>query len=280
MSESDRNALNDLARRDCELQQANDFYGVLLAMAGHDLRQPLQALMSTYERLARRLDTGSEQEYLHRGWFAITRLSDQLDLLVEALRLYGHSANIRPVPVALAPIFAGLCRENEELANRKGLTVRMHPTHAAVVSNPVLLESILRNLIRNAVKYTGPGGRVFVGCRRRGTLLKIEVHDTGIGIPPDKLSQVFEAFRRLDSTRTDGLGLGLFVVRRAVDLLGHRIEVRSTVGRGSCFSLLAKAEAAICVREQAESFPSAPQCRQDHVARGTILCMPNLNCKM
>jgi Histidine kinase-, DNA gyrase B-, and HSP90-like ATPase len=71
---------------------------------------------------------------------------------------------------------------------------------------------LLGNLIRNAVKYTDPAGRVLVGCRRRGAFMKIEVHDTGIGIPPDKLSN--EAFHRLDSTRADGLGLGLFVVRR------------------------------------------------------------------
>lgn len=247
MTELDEAACHDRGRRERELQRANDFHGVLLAIAGHDLRQPLQSIMSAYEWLARRLDTSSEQEYLRRGMFAIMRLSEQLDLLIEALRLLEHSANIQAAPVALSPIFARLCRDNEELANRKGLALLAHPTRAAVVSEAVLLESILRNLIRNALKYTGPGGRVLVGCRRRGALLKIEVHDTGIGIPPDKLSRVFEAFHRLDSTRADGLGLGLFVVRRAVDLLGHSIEVRSTVGRGSCFSVLAPATDAACV---------------------------------
>jgi two-component system, OmpR family, phosphate regulon sensor histidine kinase PhoR len=245
-------ACHDRGRGEGELQRVNDFHVVLLAMAGHDLRQPLQTIVSAYEWLARRLDSSSEQEYLRRGMFAITRLSEQLDLLIEALRLHEHSANIQAAPVALSPIFSRLCRDNEELANRKGLTFRAHPTGAAVVSEAVLLESILRNLIRNALKYTGPGGRVLVGCRRRGALLKIEVHDTGIGIPPDKFSQVFEPFHRLDSTRADGLGLGLFVVRRAVDLLGHSIEVRSRVGRGSCFSVLAPAAEMACVGERTE----------------------------
>ncbi|HEY2526708.1 MAG TPA: HAMP domain-containing sensor histidine kinase [Xanthobacteraceae bacterium] len=241
MGESDQATSNDRGQRKLELEHANDFYGVLLAMAGHDLRQPLQTIMTAYEWLGRRLDTSSEHEYVRRGMFAITQLSDQLNLLVEALRLHEHSANVEPVPVALMPILARLSGENEELADRKGLTLRIRPTHAAVISDPFLLEGILRNLIRNAVKYTGPGGRVLVGCRRRGALLKIEVRDTGIGISPDKLSQIFEAFRRLDSTQADGLGLGLFVVRRAVDLLGHDIEVRSALGQGSCFSVLAKA---------------------------------------
>jgi two-component system, OmpR family, phosphate regulon sensor histidine kinase PhoR len=263
VSESEKAASNDRGRRERDLQQANDFHGVLLAMAGHDLRQPLQAIMTAYEWLARRLNTSSDREYLDRGRSAIARLSDQLNLLIEALRLHEHSANIQPAPVALAPIFAQLCRDNEDAANSKGLTLRAHPTSAAVMSDAVLLEGILGNLIRNAVKYTGPGGRVLVGCRRRGAFMKIEVHDTGIGIPPDKLSKVFEAFHRLDSTRADGLGLGLFVVRRAVDLLGHSVEVRSDVGRGSSFAILAKVADAVSEREPAGSFASRVLCRAD-----------------
>jgi two-component system, OmpR family, phosphate regulon sensor histidine kinase PhoR len=142
----------------------------------------------------------------------------------------------------LAPILYRPCRDNEDLANRKGLTLRARRTGAIVMSDAILLEGILRNLIRNALKYSGPGGRVLVGCRRRGALLRIEVHDTSIGIAPDKLSKVFDAVHRLDSTRADGLCLGLFVVRRAVDLLGHSIEVRSTVGWGSCFFNIGRCE--------------------------------------
>lgn len=224
------------------LQRANEFHAVLLAMAGHDLRQPLQAIMAVYEWLARRLTDSMDQEHLSRGRSAISSLSNQLDLLIEALRLHERSANIDLAPIALAPIFTRLCRDNEDTANRKGLRLRAHRTSAVVMSDAVLLEGILRNLVRNAVKYTGPGGGVLIGCRRHGTVLKIEVFDTGIGIPPDKLSRVFDAFHQLDSTSTDGLGLGLFVVRRAVDLLGHGIDVRSTLGRGSCFSILAEAD--------------------------------------
>jgi signal transduction histidine kinase len=232
--------MKDRGWRERQLQRANDFQTVLLAMAGHDLRQPLQTIMSTYEWLARRLSTDSEQEYLCRGRFAIMRLSEQLDLLVDALKLHEHSAKIQLAPVVLAPILVRLCGDNEELAERKCLNLRVCPCHAIVMSEPVLLEGILRNIIRNALKFTGPGGRVLVGCRRRGALMKIEVHDTGVGIPSDELAKVFEAFHRLDSTRADGLGLGLFVVRRAVDLLGHGLEVRSAVGCGSSFSILAQ----------------------------------------
>jgi signal transduction histidine kinase len=211
VSEFDQAKSQKYGRRERELQHANDFHGVLLAMAGHDLRQPLQSIMSSYDWLARRLHTSSEQEYLHRGRFALARLSDQLDLLIEALRLHEHSANIKTEPVALAPIFARLRRDNEDTAN-----------------------------------------------------------------PPDKLAQVFEAFHRLDSTSTDGLGLGLFVVRRAVDLLGHSIEVRSTLGRGSCFSVLARAADGACVRKRTEPLASVSQSPQPCVSLGEIFHMPHV----
>jgi signal transduction histidine kinase len=248
--ESETTAWNDRDRRERELQQANDFQGVLLAMAGHDLRQPLQSVTAAYEWLARRLGSSSEQEYLRRGRSAITQLTDQLDLLIESLRMHEHSVDIKPRPVMLGPILIRLSRDSKDIADHKGLTLRPTPTRAAAMSDAALLEGVLRNLIRNAVKYTSPGGRVVIGCRRRGALVKIEVHDNGIGIPPDKLSEIFEAFRRLDSTQVDGLGLGLFVVRRAVRLLGHEIEVRSEVGRGSCFSVLAEAAEAVNSRNQ------------------------------
>jgi signal transduction histidine kinase len=235
----DRRTANDQAQRERALQRESDFHAVLLAMAGHDLRQPLQVMMNAYDWLSRRLDSASEQEYLHRGTLAITQLTKQLDILVDALRLHERAPDIGATPVALRPLLSRLRCDHEQLAIRKGLMLRLCPSEAAVMSDPVLLEGILRNLVRNALKYTRPGGQILVGCRPRGALVRIEVHDTGVGIPPEKLARVFDAFHRLDSTRAEGLGLGLFVVRRAVDLLGHRIEVRSTVGRGSCFSILA-----------------------------------------
>jgi two-component system phosphate regulon sensor histidine kinase PhoR len=227
-------------RRERELQQASDFHTLLLAMAGHDLRQPLQIITCVYDWLSRRLEAPSERQYLQRGSLAITQLTRQLNLLIQALRLYEREGNIEPVPVPLLPLLRHLARENQELAYRGGLRLRICSMNIAVMSDPVLLEGILRNLICNALKYTNPGGQILVGCRRRGCQIGIEVHDTGVGIPADKRSRIFDAFHSLDLTRTDGLGLGLFVVKRAADLLGHGIEVRSTVGRGSCFSILAE----------------------------------------
>lgn len=227
--------------RGLALHRDGDFQATLLGMAGHDLRQPLQVIQSAYEWLGSRVMTMPERNRLERGERAIAKLTEQLDRLVGALRLYEHTKSITLSPTALAPLFDGIASDNREAAIEKGVELRISPTTASVMSHPVLLDGILRNLVRNAIKYTEPGGRILLGCRRFGTELRIDIYDTGIGIAPEHLSKIFDAFVRLDSTHPDGLGIGLFVVRRAVRLLGHHIEVKSAPSRGSRFSVLARA---------------------------------------
>ena len=227
------------SERERDLQRVSDFHAVLLGMAAHDLRQPLQVIQSTYEWLSGRFDDDVERMRLQRGERAVVKLAEQLDRLAAALRLYEHTTTMKLSPVPLAPIFEGVRTENVEPARQKGLELRVRPTGAVVVSNAVLLDGIVRNLVRNAIKYTD-SGHVLLSCRRHDNDMIIDIYDIGIGISADELPRIFEAFQRLDSSRSEGLGLGLFVVRRAIELLGHRIEVRSTVGRGSRFSVLAK----------------------------------------
>ena len=224
-----------------ELQRTSDFQAALLGMAGHDLRQPLQIIQSVYEWLGGRLAHTSERVRLARGEQAIAKLTEQLDRLVSALRLYEHTQKMEITSVPLGPLFWRIASENENDARENGIDLRIHATRGAVVSNSVLLEGILRNLVRNAVKYTEPGGRILIGCRRIKDDIRIDIYDTGVGIASEHLPQIFDAFQRVDSTRADGLGIGLFVVRRAVALLGHRVEVRSRVGCGSRFSVFARA---------------------------------------
>ena len=212
-------------------------------MAGHDLRQPLQVIISSYELLSQRVDKDLARECLDRGQSAITQLIEQLESPRQRPAPAWTRVRHRGAPVALGPIFAALERDQRDFANLKDVRLDIVPTQAALISDELLLEGILRNLTRNALKYTQRRGRVLIGCRQRGTELRIEVHDTGVGMPPDKLASVFHAFYRLDATQPNGLGLGLFVVKRAADLLGHRVEVCSTLGRGSRFTVVAKAAA-------------------------------------
>lgn len=104
----------------------------------------------------------------------------------------------------------------------------------------MLLERMLRNLVSNAIRYTPSGGRVLLGARRRGDALRLDVLDTGPGIPPDQLRSIFEEFHQVGNParqRSEGHGLGLAIVKRGAGLLGHRLDVASTLGRGSRFSI-------------------------------------------
>ena len=165
-----------------DVQRASDFQAALIGMVGHDLRQPLQVIQSAYEWLGGRLGDASEKIRLERGERAIARLTEQLDRLVGALRVYEHTQSMEIAPVALAPLFWRIASENEGDAKANGIEMRVHATRGVVMSNPVLLEGVLRNLVRNAVKYTDPGGRILVGCRRVEDDIRIDVYDTGVGI--------------------------------------------------------------------------------------------------
>jgi two-component system, OmpR family, phosphate regulon sensor histidine kinase PhoR len=219
--------------------KSSEFESVLVAIAGHDLRQPLQVIQSAHELLGRGVRTTSELRQLRTGQSAIDRLRDQLDELVVALQLREHAKGVKLTPVRVRPLLERATHENEVAAQTKGVSVRTAPTSAMIESDALLLGTVLRNLVSNAVKYTQPGGRILLGCRHTGQSIRIDVYDTGIGIAGDQMPRMFEAFTRLDPEQRDGLGIGLFIVRQAIGILGHRIHVASTPCRGSRFSIFA-----------------------------------------
>jgi two-component system phosphate regulon sensor histidine kinase PhoR len=184
--------------------------------------------------------TSSELRHLRSSQNAIDRLKEQLAQLQTALRIREHTKDLKLTPVCLKQVLRQVYRENEEAALRKGISLRTVLSDAIVMSDCLLLGAALRNLVSNAVKYTEPGGRILVGCRRFGSNLRIDVYDTGIGIASEQMPRIFEAFTRADTVRCDGLGIGLFIVRHALGLLGHRIDVVSNPSRGSRFSIFAR----------------------------------------
>ena len=223
---------------------AQEFQTTIVGMLGHDLRQSLQVIQGSYALLRSRVEEMPQQVWLDRGERAVTKLTEQLDCLVDAFYLAERDNALEVFSVALGPLFWRLRHENEDAAIQRGIDLRAITANVYVTSNPVLLGCILRNLLTNAIRYTEPGGRILIGCRRKGREIKIDVYDTGIGIPEDQLPRIFESFTRLAPGRSNGLGIGLSIVRRALEVLGHRIEVRSVVGEGSLFSIYAPAAAA------------------------------------
>jgi two-component system phosphate regulon sensor histidine kinase PhoR len=218
-------------------QVDSNFSATLLAMAGHDLRQPLQVIASAHDVLAQILASEEQREELVRAEDATKQLAGMLGQLVEDKR----ADDDLQLPVPLRPVLEGLAGEFAGAARLKGITFLVTATRRTAFSHPVLLTGMLRNLIRNAIDYTSPGGGVFVTARRCGAELRIEVRDTGIGISASALSTIFKAFQRADDSRTNGLGLGLYIVKHIAGLLGHRVEIRSTEGRGSTFTVIAEA---------------------------------------
>ena len=218
--------------------KVSNFEAALLAIAGHDFRQPLQVIQSAHELLGLGVRTISDLRYLRSGQNAIDRLKEQLEQILTALRVRERARRLELSPVCVHQVLRQACRENEQAALSKGISIHMVSSDASILSDSLLLGAALRNLVSNAIKYTQPGGRILVGCRHSRSGIRIDVYDTGIGIPGEQMPRIFEAFTRLDAARCDGLGIGLFIVRQAIGILGHRIDVASTPCRGSRFSIL------------------------------------------
>ncbi|HEY2444298.1 MAG TPA: HAMP domain-containing sensor histidine kinase [Rhizomicrobium sp.] len=212
-----------------------------MAVAGHDFRNQLQIILSSYSRLGRQTLDGRERQYFELGRSAAAQLASQFDQFVDALRLCEDDRSPVISRLRIQSILASLYRDNFRLAEERNISFKVLPSRLALKSDPLLLESVLRNLTRNAFKYTCRGGRVLVGCRKRGRSVRIEIRDTGAGIPGSEIARIFDPFYRPDSKLSEGLGLGLFIVRRAANLLAHQLEVQSAHGRGSCFAVIAEA---------------------------------------
>jgi signal transduction histidine kinase/CheY-like chemotaxis protein len=234
-----RTAENALLLAKSEAERANQVKSKFLAAASHDLRQPLQTLMLSTALLARRV---SDTEL--RGVVKVMQetqhgINGMLRALLDLARL--EAPDIRPeiVEFPVDALVARIVNDFDPQAREKGMTLRTVPSTAVVASNPALLESIVRNFVANAIVHADRGA-VLVGCRRRGDRVRIEVWDSGPGIPGDKLESIFEEFVQLDAGSprlSRGMGLGLAIVDRTARILGHRIEVASRVGKGSMFAV-------------------------------------------
>jgi two-component system, chemotaxis family, CheB/CheR fusion protein len=210
-----------------------------LAAASHDLRQPLQALGLMHGVLQKRVADRGAQTILTQADNVVVGMAELLDTFLDINQI--DSGEIKPEIVEL-PVAAVLARARDEfapLASAKDQKLRVVPSRVMIRSDRRLLARMVGNLLSNAIKYSDQG-KILLGCRRRGGTLRIEVWDTGIGIPPESIDAVFDEFYRVD--RNDGskfgLGLGLYIVRRLAVLLGHAIEVRSRPGKGTMFAIV------------------------------------------
>ena len=225
-----------------QAERANAAKSRFLAAASHDLRQPLQTLSLMQGILARKIKEKRNDEALKLVARLDQTAAAMAGMLNGLLDINQIDAGTIHAEMADFPIKGLLDRLGDELiyqSQARGLALRVVPCGLSVHSDPRLLEQMIRNLLSNALKYT-KRGKVLLGCRRRKETLSIEIWDTGVGIANEELQSIFEEYHQLDNAareRDRGLGLGLAIVQRLGNLLGHRVSVRSRPGKGSVFAI-------------------------------------------
>jgi signal transduction histidine kinase/CheY-like chemotaxis protein len=222
-----------------QLQLANLAKSRFIAAASHDLRQPLHALGLFVAQLRAYAAPAEHTRIIDRIDAAVTAMNELFGALLDISKLDADVLKPDLTAFPIQKLFHRLETTFAEAAREKDLWLRIVPSSAWVRSDFILLERILLNLCSNAVRYTDHGG-VVLGARRRGDVLRLELWDSGPGIPPDQLRNIFSEFYQVAGPQRDdgGLGLGLAIVERLCALLEHGIEVRSTPGKGSRFSIL------------------------------------------
>jgi len=262
-----------LARAKGEADEANISKTKFLAAASHDILQPLNAARLYVTSLTERQGSGDEKRLVENVDASLEAVEEIISALLDISRL--DTGVMRPElsSFRIDDLMRQIELEFAPLAAAKGLDLTFLRSSLVVRSDRRLLRRLVQNLVSNAVKYT-LAGRVLVGCRRRGKRLRIDVYDTGVGIPEAQQRDIFVEFHRLEQGArvARGLGLGLSIVERVARVLGSDIEVDSAVGRGSRFSVAVPLSSAIAVER-----PGRDETRVDpsQLVGITALCIDN-----
>lgn len=240
--------ISDRKRAEAELRvareasdRANQAKSRFLAMASHDLRQPLQTLALLNGILRRLVKEPSALDALVQQDQAIGAMTRLLSALLDISKLESGAIQPQLTDFRIATLFEGLRHEFASIAASKSLELQLAPCAEYVHSDSALVEQILKNLLSNAIKYTAAGGSVSLRARRDANTVRVDVTDTGVGIASDQLAYIYDEFYQIGvpaNSSREGYGLGLSIVQRLVRLLNLRLEVTSEVGKGSVFSLL------------------------------------------
>lgn len=263
----------ELASAKGEAERANAAKTRFLAAASHDLVQPISAAKLFLAAFDRRGKPASLITLLHNVESALQTAEKLLAGLLDISLLDAGAQAVQRKDFPLSRVLEPLATEFTALAKERGLEFRFVPSRAVVRTDPALLRRVLQNFLSNALRYTVRGG-VLLGVRRQPAGLRIEVRDTGPGIPEDRHAEIFEEFRRLNphvESGERGLGLGLAIADRIARLLGHRIGIRSRPGRGSAFSITVP-------RGDSRAVEAVPRHKDQPVSYGgspLVLCLEN-----
>lgn len=248
ISEMNQELVEEVARRSAtemqllqakaEAEAANVSKTRFLALASHDILQPLNAARLFTAALHDQSVDSQQQKIIHQLDNSLKATEELIATLLDIARLDDGRLLPKTQVVALTGILQPLTDEFRWLAEQKQLKLRTHFAAWQVCTDGTYLRRILQNILSNAIKYTA-SGQILLSCRKRGQQLMVQIWDTGPGVAQHELKRIFDDFYRVDSTARgqQGVGLGLAVVQRMARLLGHQLEVRSVVGKGTVFSL-------------------------------------------
>lgn len=230
----------DLAAAKENAEQANLSKTRFLAAASHDILQPLNAAHLSVSALAEIQTSEEGRKLVRQVERSLETMDDLIHTLLDISKLDAGVVEPEITDVSLEQLFISLKSDFQPLADLKDLQLRFHSSNAMVRSDRTLLRRILQNIVSNAVRYTRSGG-VLVGVRHRDGMIRIQIADTGCGIPENQREAVFEEFHRgtvpPDTDHSGGLGLGLSIVRRMSHALDHPVSFSSVVGRGTIFRI-------------------------------------------
>ena len=228
-----------VAERTREDEAAQESRARFLAAISHDVLQPLNAAR-LFASALRETDEASQQHHLAERVDASLRAAEELlDGLLDVSRLDAGALTPAIRDLDAGALLRELAAQAAPMAAARGIGIRVHAPPLAVRSDPRLLRRVLQNFLANALRYT-PQGRVVLAARSRGDQVALQVWDTGPGIPAHHMRQIYEEFHRYEQPFDwdgRGMGLGLSICQRIARLLGHALDARSTVGRGSMFSI-------------------------------------------
>lgn len=222
-----------------EAEQANIAKSKFLAASSHDLRQPLHALTLFTSVLKESNQNPKTRTVVDQISASVDALQNLFNALLDISRLDAGVIKVEKSNFYLQPLLDKLSNDFNPLAAEKNLQIICPASSYAVNSDMALLERILRNYISNAIRYTEKG-IIKIGCDSDGDAVTIKISDTGLGITQENQQVIFDEFHQLSNPERDrskGLGLGLAIVQRTANLLGHPISVESQPGMGSTFSV-------------------------------------------
>ena len=262
-----------VAERTREAEAAQESRSRFLTAVSHDVLQPLNAARLFTSALRETPDPGEQRHLAERIDTSLRAAEELLDGLLDVSRLDAGALKPEIVDFDVAELLRQLAGQYAPMAKARGLDIRLHAPPTPVRSDRRLLRRVLQNFLANALRYTR-SGRIVLAARRRGDDVALQVWDTGPGIPEHHMSQIYDEFHRYEHSFDwdgRGLGLGLSICQRISRLLGHTLDARAMVGRGSMFSITVPRSASAAI----VAAPPPTPLRDESLRGLRVLCVDN-----